>query len=547
MDAAVLRAELKAWERDFRSKHSRNPTVEEIKDQPAIAAKYKLYKSVSKSATSSFVAKPPPARSSTPPRSQSRQSTRLSTSLLPKARAVKVDPPIQTTNPFSPVKKKPRKSAVTRARKRLRGEPVSPSPVKEKRARVGSQRALNLSSTLVDSDDDDTQHTVGAAEETFLEATPMKPPPGGRSFRVLFDEVLPTAQVASRQPTNRTLSRTMSAASKPNGFSNKRARSRAMSPSSSEDEGDDWENGTKLKSLMTSASTLHVVKSPFLQPKRPSNGPGKSVLPSAMLPGKDDLRSEKGPLKGPAPKGPLPRGKTPLGPVGASSAGRLIGKRARPDGRDVPTTMDITDGLRETKSIDHVPFLPPTPPRADTTHSRPGIANDKGKGKAAAVFSRKKARLLEQLGGDGISDDSADSEEDDSHVKLKEHSWNAVRRTSSALADELDDPEFEWPAHPAHPPDSPSVDSLVAKEGTVEVHLRDDLKRILSLSPHKRTEAEERKLADAVLYGRRESHYDAKGMEVWDVGEMSEGAEGMSGDGEDDWEGEPVPWEVGEL
>ncbi|KAH9937232.1 DNA replication and checkpoint protein-domain-containing protein [Fomitopsis serialis] len=531
MDVATLRAELKAWERDFRNEHSRNPTIEEIKDQPAIAAKYKLYKSLSKSATSSSIAKSSTARSSTPPRSQSRRSTHTSTSsLLPKARAVKVGPPIQTTNPFSPVKKKPRsahldspptasstklsehdphinpfttptktrsstkskpsaplpsaatrtpsgKSAVTRARKRLRGEPVSPSPVKEKRARVGSQRALNFSSTLQDSDDEDAQqgHTVGAADETFLEATPMKPPPGGKSFRVLFDEVLPTAQEASRQPTTRTLSRTMSAAPKPNGLSNKRARTRAMSPSSSEDEGDNWGNGTKLESLITSANGFH-----------------RKRLPN----GSDDLRSEKAPLRGSVPKGPLPRGKTPTGSVDASGAARLNGKRPRPDARDDSIGIDIANGLGETNDVDH------------TAHSRTSIANDKGKGKAAAAFSRKKARLLEQLGGDGVSDDSTDSEEDnDQEVSCTSH--------------ELDDPEFEWPARPAHPPDSPSADPPVI-EGAVD-------------------------LANAVLYGRRESHFDAKGMEVWDVGEMSEGAEGAGEDGEDDWEGEPIPWEVGEL
>ena len=89
------------------------------------------------------------------------------------------------------------------------------------------------------------------------------------------------------------------------------------------------------------------------------------------------------------------------------------------------------------------------------------------------------------------------------------------------------------------------LDSDEGKEINIE-DLREDLKRILALSPQKRTDAEGRRLANAVLYGRRESHYDAKGMEVWDVGEMSEGVEG-AGDGEDDWESEPVPWEVGEL
>ena len=36
MDLAALRAEIKAWERDFRSKHGRDPSIQEIKDQPAI-------------------------------------------------------------------------------------------------------------------------------------------------------------------------------------------------------------------------------------------------------------------------------------------------------------------------------------------------------------------------------------------------------------------------------------------------------------------------------------------------------------------------------
>jgi hypothetical protein len=41
-------------------------------------------------------------------------------------------------------------------------------------------------------------------------------------------------------------------------------------------------------------------------------------------------------------------------------------------------------------------------------------------------------------------------------------------------------------------------------------------------------------------------HYDpAKGGEIWDVGEEDQVWEDT--EGEDDWEGEGVPWEVGEL
>ena len=36
MDVATLRAEIKSWERDFRANHGRDPSIQEIKDQPAI-------------------------------------------------------------------------------------------------------------------------------------------------------------------------------------------------------------------------------------------------------------------------------------------------------------------------------------------------------------------------------------------------------------------------------------------------------------------------------------------------------------------------------
>ncbi len=36
MDVSVVRAEIKSWERQFRKQHARDPTVQEIKDHPAI-------------------------------------------------------------------------------------------------------------------------------------------------------------------------------------------------------------------------------------------------------------------------------------------------------------------------------------------------------------------------------------------------------------------------------------------------------------------------------------------------------------------------------
>jgi hypothetical protein len=49
----------------------------------------------------------------------------------------------------------------------------------------------------------------------------------------------------------------------------------------------------------------------------------------------------------------------------------------------------------------------------------------------------------------------------------------------------------------------------------------------------------------SVLYGERTSGYDAvRGGDIWNVGEIGEASDSQA---EDDWEGEPVPWETGEL
>jgi len=38
MDVTALRAEIKAWERDFKADYGRDPTIQDIKDRPDIGA-----------------------------------------------------------------------------------------------------------------------------------------------------------------------------------------------------------------------------------------------------------------------------------------------------------------------------------------------------------------------------------------------------------------------------------------------------------------------------------------------------------------------------
>ncbi|GBE77803.1 hypothetical protein SCP_0106850 [Sparassis crispa] len=526
MDVHTVRAEIKGWERDFRQKHGRDPSVDEIKAQPAIAAKYKLYKSLSKAASSS---------------------------LPPKKAPVKVDAPLLTTNPFSPSKKRPApplvlarpnpfktptkpkarhtrrdvspdpflahtsqprelspdpfpliqpltkqpdppavSSAVSRARKRLRGEPVSPSPVKEKRARV--LHPVPSHSGLSPDRDPDPNHS-------FLDNTPVKPPPGRKSFKLLFDELPPAEQSRPRAPPTRTQSRAGNSAH-PDFFathSQSRAKLRTVSPTSDEP-----------------------------KPVASSSAQKRPAVPRAPVPRKNDLHSEIAPSKGYPTRPALPNSaKRPRPPADDS------GEHARQS--PSPSTPRNT--------FLNLPLLPPSPPPADTSKDRYD-PKGKGKAKAKATFSRKKARVLQEATGADEDDEDEDTE-DEPRVKVVEHAWH---RRPSPDADADSD---EWRPRPDAQPEAVPAASLE----TLSIDLPDELRRVLALDPDAvRADAQkEARVVRGLLYGRR-GHYDAqRGGEVWGVGEVGEEAlgdgedRGGAGEEEDEWEGEGVPWEVGEL
>ncbi|KAI0639646.1 DNA replication and checkpoint protein-domain-containing protein [Trametes polyzona] len=573
MDFAALRAEIKSWERDFRSQHGRDPSVQEIKDQPAIAAKYKLYKSLSKAASSRSQSA---ARPSTPPPSAPRQP-QPSSSILPKSRAIKVDPPVSTSNPFSPVKNrknlqhdlsspqrashsarpnpfatpsKPKNKphatprspspdpfppippllavqrtpiapagdpAVTRARKRLRGEPVSPSPVKEKRPRVASQAAVSFTShaALLDSPDaSDGDEMAADPHDTIIADTPMKPRTGGRDFKILFDDVLPNGE----KRLVKSLSSRKKSSSSHNLFPGaKRERSRALTPSSDEEE--DWSLKPRLRSLEASAGGS--AKLPRIKGGRVVNG--KHGIPKALVPSKNDLWSNMAPPKAPS----LSR------TASSNPPARPSNKRSLPDDHD---DADNDAGPSVTNTFLNLPLLPPSPPPPDASKSSGPKYAEKGKGKAAA-FSRKKAKLLQDSGGG--DDDGEDSLEDEIQVKEIDPLSQPPKVGHDAGSDS------DWDTHWQTPPDDAVVLSASTDDpGKIEVDLPDELQRILAISPDRRKATEDEKVVRELLYGSREIHYDPrKGGEIWDVGEDSDHAEGT----EEEWEGDPVPWEVGEL
>ncbi|EKM48401.1 uncharacterized protein PHACADRAFT_189176, partial [Phanerochaete carnosa HHB-10118-sp] len=539
MDVSSLRAEIKSWERLFKQQHGRDPSVQEIKDLPHIAEKYKLYKRLSK--------QPQPATGSDYTRDQPRPSTSsaLQSTARSKPRPVKVDPPAATSNPFSPVKnrnarqrafspdpsaqpipsllasvprpnpfktptkpKPPRgeprrapeppiqeldedpfplivqpnkatspqatspppphhtpqrnpsasftnatehppsaasssndailahgKNAVTRARKRLRGELVSPSPVKEKRPRVADTLPVQPALRFDDADPSDDGDDDGPVRrgEAVIEDTPAKPLAGKKPFKVLFDEAaLPAAQPVSKGAAHtkeQGLTRSKSANAKGLfgfGFSAgkegglKRTRSRALSPlSEHSDDGMDWDASASTKGpsakLRAPDFSPSVSAKSGAAPKPVKNG---VKIPTAMLPGKDDLWS-------------------------VSTSDNATSASTRSEARPNSPSSERQSRATPKQALSALPLLPPSPPQDP---QQPKYM-DKGKGRALA---RKKSKML---GGD----DEEDSEDEPggADLKVKELPWRWHRHRSQGQADTLpregpepepdSEPDFEQP------------------------------------------------------------------------------------------------------
>lgn len=442
------------------------------------------------------------------------------------------------------------KDAVSRARKRLRGEAVSPSPIKEKRPRVTGKIAPQAALTFNEADSSDEDGAVKRGRDTFIDDTPARPPIGKKQFKVLFDEAVPSAsqtRSAGARPQEVGMVPSKSVYGKGLfglGFSSKdsgakqssRSNTRSKSPIHSDD-GDDieWNTSASVSSSKLSAPDFSPSVAKPVAPSRPNKKSSK--VPGAIIPGKDDLWASSGPKD--ATKAPSKR-------------------RSRS-----PTTLsnDVhTSDSRSTPkaSLSALPLLPPSPP-ADP-QSKPKY-NDKGKSKA---LMRKKAKLLG-------SDDSED-EGDEADVKVKEVPWRWHRHPSRGQLELVSgmeqqaDSELEFDVGAYRPSVPPSLSNQLVDgdhQERFEVDLPEDLRRVLALSPPRHVvpdPGQEEKLVRGLLYGRREGHYDpSRGGEIWGVGEVSGeseeedalglGKERVKGreEDEDDWEGEPVPWEVGEL
>ncbi|KAI0095122.1 DNA replication and checkpoint protein-domain-containing protein [Irpex rosettiformis] len=682
MDASAVRADIKTWEREFRSTHGRDPSVQEIKARPDIAEKYKLYKKLSKKANTSSVASTSADslredRHQTPPRSSHRPRT---TSLLfssSKHRAIKTEAPSLTSNPFSPVKNKgkdrrydtddthpsadsdfstislllssnsrnksnpfatpskpkprasssrkipppvleedpfplidshtlassshrrppqqpqvpdvdenrsnvddrlspsgplttkPVEDAVTRARKRLRGEHVSPSPVKEKRPKtdsepIGPNRFTrgSLFEALQAAREEESEEEPGrrGSDEEFIGETPVKPMKGGKAFVKLFNEALPSSSFSQSRPKSfKPPARTKSAGSSlfafgfgSQGPNKSNGKQRASSPEDDMDvDYDDSRPLAQTRKLKALNFTSNGIDGKSLTSAAKSNRP----LAKVVVPTRSDFFDDASST------------------ASMTERVRKIAIKKRPltiDEGEIPED-DKPQSYRQPTSSPP-PLLPPSPPPTSTSGSK--YSGDKGKTSLKGL-ARKKTKLFEQnMAADNPGGETDVMSDDSDEVKLKEisWSWNAHllknRQDGTEDVPGVDDnsladsePEFGMTKYRPTPLSSPDGEV----EGKFEVDLPEHLRQVLAIStlrPELRMTLDDgERLARGLIYGRREGHYDpARGGEIWGVGELEEedkkdvfnlGHRKMSRakikEEDDDWEGEPVSWEVGEL
>ncbi|KAG1749802.1 uncharacterized protein EDB91DRAFT_1244414 [Suillus paluster] len=534
-DISSIRAEIKTWERDFKSKFSRDPSIQDIRDQPAVADKYKLYKKLLKAAEtrpsssqtptnrSRIISKPlknkgkqrdsPPASSFSTRRAPLSNPFATPSKNIPN-RLFQSESPDNFSDgqPHSPIGTSLNSqlppapnTAVSRARKRLRGEPVSPSPNKQKRQRIGSHSVLPFQlSHPLSSDDDDGE--IGGADinTSFVDDSPVKLPAGGKSFRLLFEDALPTASAPKRHANvSKSQPRSSDDAVTFYGFDSNDTTSLEVSPSNAPRRSKSHKDRQIAKADIKPTLTTKLIKKDEFPSAEGQVNQSRSGLSRTIA------REKRAPSKLQEPKSSL--------------------KRAL-------EVVSVNDGLASASS--QLPLLPPSPSPEDASSNKRVPAN--GKGKAGA--SRKKAKVVDEEVGDEDEDD------------LDEVAVKVINRaqTTQQLSENTDEPDWDPILHSGtrnRDPDAAAGhgDTTHNEKGTFRVDLPDELRLMLAISPSRSHNSKEERVFRGLLYGNRVGHYDAsRGGDIWDIGEAEDDIRGST-EGEDDWEGEPIPWEVGEL
>lgn len=415
----------------------------------------------------------------TPPSKKRAYSTPSPELFAPIEPAPKADTPVGNT-------------AVKKARKRLRGDIVSPSP---KKPRMVSRTNSGLHEDSDAAEDDDE------TEETYIGESPVKQSLNGKDFKLLFEERLPTLDFSGKKgPFSGTQS--------------------VFTTS------DKWPK-----------DALHIFPEAKADEARKPLEQSRGKVFSALK------KTEKS--KAPTMKS-ISSGKQPFTAMKSTpeSASSVI---ADSDSRDAvaPRTtrkrsssedVDESAANKQTFSDVNGCLLPPSPPPSGTTQTSNRTGNGKGQTK-----NRKKAKLL---ANNNLDEDSMEDEQDLQIVDYKPQSKRWARHRDGDDDEEDMTREVLGIAGIDRFGDVPEDGEGETDGAEPDINLPENLRKVLYISSSQARVREERALVDSLLQGGPGSQ--GQRGEVWGIGEVEDATAAIT-DGEDDWAGEGVPWEVGEL
>ncbi|KAH6916910.1 DNA replication and checkpoint protein-domain-containing protein [Coprinopsis sp. MPI-PUGE-AT-0042] len=523
-DYTTLRAEIKQWERDFRAQEGREPGINDIKARPDIAQKYKQYKKLSKAASGNAEAGSSKARDSQVPATPPRNAKRPSAAAIPISakRAVGSTGPLSTFNPFSPQKAKAKDAFPVASRPpRPLGNPFA-SPAKSKKKERNSSSSRSASPPA--------PNTAVSRARKRLRGDQVSPSPNKEKRRKTTPDLRPLPKLTfnlSQSDDDQDDSDTLvEHTSFVNNSPVKGASSFALFDDTPMPSADIFGLNKKAPSQDSKGDLLGRPMKPLKSSK------GKGIFPKVT--GKQQTLTQfLGGAQKPALPFDVPRNTNAESSMASSSAGTT------------PPPLDdhsVTSENARSKS----PLLPPSPPATATTTTY----KNKGKRKAdpKSLDGRKRAKMAQN---DQSDDDASTSDpEFATTVKIIKPA-RAAEGTGDTDSDT--DPVFSYLRPGSKPRASTTSPPPAPQHGhpsTTVIDLPDKLRNLLALDEAevKATDREAEKVFQNLVYGRRVTHYDPKKGEIWDVGE-EDGEDGEEGNPaeDDEWEGEPVPWEVGEL
>ncbi|KAG9043806.1 hypothetical protein FS837_009108 [Tulasnella sp. UAMH 9824] len=530
----ALKNDLKAWKNSFIEEHGREPSKDDVKANPQIAAKHKLWKELEKvskqkeaSSTQPVTSDPPttplPVRRSKP--KQSNSNAQPQPSIFKHAKATVNDDATlaaaASANPFSPTKRRP----ASQAPKPLLAQAEDPFVASPSSSSATAAEPPNPFAPSTSSPAKKSRHAN-------LFATPVKSRP-----RVSEPAVAPSlAEMLMSAGGSRSNSRgEMRHSTSPKKL--KHGKGKAFQPVFEDD-------------LMPSKSK--PIKAPqglfFSGPSKVAPGQTSAPVPAkGSSKPKTELQSRRSASVSAATESlsttPDPPSDTPGEGSGIESTfTKRKGKRSLAETEDSASNRSSPPPESTITSLRDEPPLPPG--MANPFGLRPPsplleqASQTKGKGKWG---ERKKGRMDK-----AVMDEDEDGGEEDSAEDVKEVDLRArtgFRRTTSASQKtqaegpsgsfEEDPVDRFWVAASQRPRDESPPPT---EEETLQVDLPDEMKRVLHIESPSKRRAEE-----TIVHGLFKGELapeKLKKQDVWGAGEF----DSPEDDDENDWDSEPEGW-----